>query len=622
LEPLGKGKQGRWVFRNQRWYFLPGERDVFEYAPGNLDKEALTLLADPADLVSLLRAASALVPLPFMVGISRPLPAGADGTELPRLDFSSPFIPPWIAEIHRLLPAAGTALEAALESACAAAIDGRRPTVDRFLSTGAGVVAEPFGIHVDGSLTCHGAVAMLDIDEERVPGATELARELDLDPDTATRMLGLATGKLPSKTQTEGLLHLFRLSVRNYNDRLTEAFSSRLELAAEQARSRHFLVRAESLERRLLRGHEEVDQARQRSGAVAAELSAILENPGIGITIEDTSHIIRYVNPMMRRSFGNVIGRKCYEAFKGRAEPCSMCPIRQIWEEGMDSVRYTSTDPRTGRSFEVLSVPLVSETGDKLVVEVGLDITHLMKEQKQAEARILRMSERNRLYREMLSDFNEILVQLAGVLSYLMVDLPGPEDEEDSVGPPVSPAAETERKARVGAVLAQLGTVLDTVSWLAVASSAERTGTTVDAGGIFMDALAEAIGRPTLPFPVEIAVMPPVECDGGLLRAALAATIRSLTGGDPDRLSSLTVGHTMSGRRDAFATGDGWHVLSVSMAMGDDPVLLPGALFDSAHVHFVAASLLARRLGGAIWRAIADGRDCCHISVPVVPSIE
>ncbi len=617
----GNEKQGRWVFRNQRWYFLPGEGDVFEYAPGAMDQEALAVLADPAELLNLLHAASALVPLPFTLGARRTEPAGSSGMAMPNLEFSAPSFPSCWDELVHGHPEAAAALATSLQRACASAFDRGKPVAERLFSTSAGIVAEPFGIHSDGTISCHGAVAMLDLDRERLVAPEELSYALDLAPDVACGLHRQLASHLPTRGQAEGLVSLFRRALRNYNDRLSQAFVHRLELAAEQARSRHFLVRAESLERRLLQGHGEMDQARQKSGAVASELAAILENPGIGITIEDTSHVVRYVNPMMRKSFGNVVGRKCYEAFKGRAEPCTHCPIRQIWEEGMDSVRYTSTDPRTGRTFEVLTVPLVSDTGDKLVVEVGLDITHLMKEQKQVETRLLRMSERNRLYREMLADFNEILIQIAGVLSYLMVDLPGPSDPK--TGPAtVSASVEVERRARVDAVLAQLSTVLDTVSWLAVASSRERTGATVDVSGVLMEALAEAVGSSSLPFPVDVAVMPPVECDQRLLHATLAAVVRCMTGGEVQSLASFTVGHTMSGRRDALATGDGWHVISLSMALGDEPVLLPGALFDPAHVHYVAASLLARRLGGALWRTVAEGRDLCYLSVPVTPTVE
>jgi len=270
----------------------------------------------------------------------------------------------------------------------------------------------------------------------------------------------------------------------------------------------------------------------------------------------------------------------------------------------------------------VLTVPLVSDSGDKLVVEVGLDITHLMKEQKQGEARQLRMSERNRLYREMLTDFNEILVQLAGVLSYLMVDMPTPLGEEGSGELPLSPAVEEDRRLRIEGVLAQLSTVLDTVSWLAVASSAERSGATVDVASVTLDAIAEAMGRGPAPFPAEMAVMPPVECDAGLLRAAVASIVRSLTGGDPSRLGTLRVGHTMSGRKDGFAAGDGWHVVSFSLPMEEEPIQLPGAMFDAAHVQHVVGSLLARRMGGALWRVLSDGRDNCYLSMPLSPVVE
>ena len=69
-----------------------------------------------------------------------------------------------------------------------------------------------------------------------------------------------------------------------------------------------------------------------------------------------------------------VIGRKCYELWFGRDEPCPICPVLAACQSGQPE-RAESITP-DGRWWHVSAYPLKNEQGETtLIIEVSLDIT-------------------------------------------------------------------------------------------------------------------------------------------------------------------------------------------------------------------------------------------------------
>ena len=72
-------------------------------------------------------------------------------------------------------------------------------------------------------------------------------------------------------------------------------------------------------------------------------LKSILDHMNDGVCIVSPQHEVEYVNPVISKKFGDVIGRKCHEYFHRRAEPCPWCKNPEVfagkpvkWERHID----------------------------------------------------------------------------------------------------------------------------------------------------------------------------------------------------------------------------------------------------------------------------------------------
>ncbi|MEW6380102.1 MAG: sigma 54-interacting transcriptional regulator [bacterium] len=117
-------------------------------------------------------------------------------------------------------------------------------------------------------------------------------------------------------------------------------------------------------------------------------LRAILESIGSDrISILDKDLHIIWANPVALQRYGeDIIGRKCYQVYKGSDHPCSSCPVQKTFSDGKiysgeefsiadkdgTSVLYlTSTSPIRDRNGKITSV-----------VETSKDITERMRLQE------------------------------------------------------------------------------------------------------------------------------------------------------------------------------------------------------------------------------------------------
>ncbi len=96
------------------------------------------------------------------------------------------------------------------------------------------------------------------------------------------------------------------------------------------------------------------------------------------ITIQDHDLNIVDANRAFQENFGNGLGRKCYQAYKHRSEPCAPCPVQETLDDGRPHTReevVTSLDGKH-RNVLVTTAPIPDGAGGTSgVMEMSADIT-------------------------------------------------------------------------------------------------------------------------------------------------------------------------------------------------------------------------------------------------------
>ena len=146
----------------------------------------------------------------------------------------------------------------------------------------------------------------------------------------------------------------------------------------------------------------------------------VLNTVSEGITIIDRNLRITFQNRVITQLYGaSLIGRPCYEAFRGRKKPCEDCKILDVIKDGQERrlIRDIALPNGDVLLVELTSVALKDKVGNIIgAVEVARDVT----EQKKAEA----------LLNKTLVEQNEVLRHLNRELSdatgYVRTVLPRP----------------------------------------------------------------------------------------------------------------------------------------------------------------------------------------------------
>jgi PAS domain S-box-containing protein len=98
------------------------------------------------------------------------------------------------------------------------------------------------------------------------------------------------------------------------------------------------------------------------------------------ISVQDAELNIVETNRAFEQAFGPSLGRKCYQAYKHRAEPCVPCPVQETLEDGLPHTReelVTSLDGKH-RNVLVTTTPIHGGNGQLAgVMEMSADITEV-----------------------------------------------------------------------------------------------------------------------------------------------------------------------------------------------------------------------------------------------------
>ena len=98
------------------------------------------------------------------------------------------------------------------------------------------------------------------------------------------------------------------------------------------------------------------------------------------ISIQDPDLTLIDANRAFHEAFGNGLGRKCYEAYKHRSEPCVPCPVQETLADGLSHSREELVESLDGRQRHVLvtTAPIRDPDGRLTgVMEMSADITEV-----------------------------------------------------------------------------------------------------------------------------------------------------------------------------------------------------------------------------------------------------
>jgi two-component system response regulator PilR (NtrC family) len=115
-------------------------------------------------------------------------------------------------------------------------------------------------------------------------------------------------------------------------------------------------------------------------------LRSVLDTVSDGVTIIDPNLRIVYHNEAIRKMFGDITGKLCYEAYRGRVEPCVDCTILKVLKDGKQRKTLSDTLGPEGQVMwmECVSGPLMDKQGNIIgAVEIVRDETEQMRISKE-----------------------------------------------------------------------------------------------------------------------------------------------------------------------------------------------------------------------------------------------
>ncbi len=169
-------------------------------------------------------------------------------------------------------------------------------------------------------------------------------------------------------------------------------------------------------------------EAEDRSLRTRELFFSVIEELPVFVYMQRRDYTVAYANRKTRNLYGDAQGRPCYEVFSGRDTPCPFCPTFRVFDTNRPE-EWEFTDGE-GRSFRISDYPFEDESGEPLVMEIGIDITELKRIERQL-VQAHKMRAIGVLAAGMAHDLNNSLLPIIFNIDYAL----GREDVAETADP-------------------------------------------------------------------------------------------------------------------------------------------------------------------------------------------
>lgn len=105
------------------------------------------------------------------------------------------------------------------------------------------------------------------------------------------------------------------------------------------------------------------------------QIEFILGATKTGLDIIDSEFNMVYIDPAWAKVYGDPKGKKCYEYFMGKGEPCERCGVARAFQTKSPVITEEILAQENNRPIQVTTIPFQDEDGKWMVAEVNADIT-------------------------------------------------------------------------------------------------------------------------------------------------------------------------------------------------------------------------------------------------------
>lgn len=212
-------------------------------------------------------------------------------------------------------------------------------------------------------------VILLDVMMPEMDGI-EVCRRLKADGELCTIPVILATAKDSDGDVVKGLdAGADDYVAKPFN---REILAARIR-AAVRVKTSHDLIRRTNEQLQV----EIADRKRAEAEAksLRRQIEFILGATKTGLDVIDSDFNIRYVDRERQKLYGDPTGKKCYQFFAGRDEPCAGCATIRAMETKQRAVSERTLPKEDNRPVQVTSIPFCNDKGEWLYAQVNIDIS-------------------------------------------------------------------------------------------------------------------------------------------------------------------------------------------------------------------------------------------------------